>query len=150
RLLWKLVAWVLVILIGMSIPGDKKIRYILPMAPALALLTAYPFLKTSADYFKGFRRFVLSILLYLPALFMLGIEVVYFYAEGHALDFQINYLAIVALLISLQLISLWLGYSYIKQPQTQAFYIILIAAFSFVLTYIIVIEPIELFIERGR
>lgn len=42
-LIIKLAGWMLVILIGMSIPGDKKARYILPMVPAIALIAAYPF-----------------------------------------------------------------------------------------------------------
>jgi 4-amino-4-deoxy-L-arabinose transferase-like glycosyltransferase len=42
-LLLKLLGWTLIILIGMSIPGDKKARYILPMVPAIALIAAYPF-----------------------------------------------------------------------------------------------------------
>ena len=42
RLLLALVVWMLVILVGMSIPATKKARYILPMAPAVALLAAFP------------------------------------------------------------------------------------------------------------
>jgi 4-amino-4-deoxy-L-arabinose transferase-like glycosyltransferase len=44
-LLLKLLGWTVIILIGMSIPGDKKARYILPMVPAIALIAAYPFAK---------------------------------------------------------------------------------------------------------
>ncbi len=41
KFLRMLIGWVLVIIVGLSIPGDKKIRYVLPMAPALALLCGY-------------------------------------------------------------------------------------------------------------
>ena len=40
RLLLALVIWVVVILVGMSIPATKKARYILPMVPAIALLAS--------------------------------------------------------------------------------------------------------------
>jgi 4-amino-4-deoxy-L-arabinose transferase-like glycosyltransferase len=40
RLILALLVWVGVILIGMSIPATKKARYILPMAPAIALLAS--------------------------------------------------------------------------------------------------------------
>lgn len=43
RLLRHLGFWLLIVLIGMSIPGDKKIRYILPITPAIALCAAYLF-----------------------------------------------------------------------------------------------------------
>jgi len=42
--LTQLTAWAFIILVGISIPGDKKIRYVLPMAPALALLASYFFM----------------------------------------------------------------------------------------------------------
>lgn len=42
-LLLKLLGWALIIIVGMTIPGDKKSRYILPMVPAIALIAAYPF-----------------------------------------------------------------------------------------------------------
>jgi 4-amino-4-deoxy-L-arabinose transferase-like glycosyltransferase len=33
--------WVLIVLAGMSVPGTKKMRYLLPIVPALSLLAAY-------------------------------------------------------------------------------------------------------------
>jgi 4-amino-4-deoxy-L-arabinose transferase-like glycosyltransferase len=36
-----LAAWVLIVLAGMSIPGKKTMRYVLPIAPALGLVAAY-------------------------------------------------------------------------------------------------------------
>lgn len=41
-----LLGWALIILIGMSIPGTKHTRYILPAAPAFALLAAFVFART--------------------------------------------------------------------------------------------------------
>lgn len=38
-----LAAWGFILLIGLSVPADKKMRYILPMAPALALICAHIF-----------------------------------------------------------------------------------------------------------
>lgn len=41
--LWRhLAIWAAVVLLGMSLAGDKKSRYVLPMAPAAALVAAYP------------------------------------------------------------------------------------------------------------
>ena len=41
RLLGHLVIWAVIILAGMSIPGTKNMRYILPIAPAVALIASY-------------------------------------------------------------------------------------------------------------
>jgi 4-amino-4-deoxy-L-arabinose transferase-like glycosyltransferase len=61
-ILLKLLGWTLIIMVGMSIPGDKKARYILPMVPAIALIAAYPFarkIKTGGIIFL----FVMAIIL---------------------------------------------------------------------------------------
>ncbi|MCF6177507.1 MAG: glycosyltransferase family 39 protein [Victivallaceae bacterium] len=42
-LMRSLTAWLLIVFIGMSIPGDKHLRYILPIIPAAALLAAWIF-----------------------------------------------------------------------------------------------------------
>lgn len=47
KLLGNLTAWVLVILIGMSIPATKKMRYLLPLVPALSLIGAYVLVEVS-------------------------------------------------------------------------------------------------------
>jgi 4-amino-4-deoxy-L-arabinose transferase-like glycosyltransferase len=40
----KFIMWVLIIMIGLSIPADKKVRYILAIAPGLALISASLFI----------------------------------------------------------------------------------------------------------
>jgi hypothetical protein len=44
KFLGYLVLWMFVILFGLSIPGAKKMRYIVPMAPAAALVASYMFI----------------------------------------------------------------------------------------------------------
>jgi len=64
RLLGGLAVWVLVILIGLTIPIAKKMRYILPIAPSLSLIASYIFIASSPskvllnirNIFVGFCR----------------------------------------------------------------------------------------------
>ncbi len=71
----KLLGWVLVILIGLSIPADKKIRYILPMAPALALFCAYLFMAIQEKkYFFYLRRIFYIVTLTFVLIFLLVVE----------------------------------------------------------------------------
>ena len=49
KFLLSCMGWILVILIGMSIPGDKKVRYILPIVPATSLIAAFLFVDDSLN-----------------------------------------------------------------------------------------------------
>lgn len=49
HVLRQLVFWVLIILLGMSIPGAKRARYILAISPALAAIASYPFTMPSEN-----------------------------------------------------------------------------------------------------
>lgn len=49
RLLGYLAVWIVIVITGMSIPGAKKDRYILPIVPALALAAAYIFIDPSIN-----------------------------------------------------------------------------------------------------
>lgn len=63
RLLRLFAAWALIILLGLSIPGTKHARYLLPMVPALSLAGALLFETPSA---ARLLRVVLDIFKYLP------------------------------------------------------------------------------------
>jgi len=68
--------WVLVVLIGMSVPGTKKIRYVLPMVPTAALVAAYMFvIPPQKDFLSGVRRIFLGFCLWFPAGAFIGIAV---------------------------------------------------------------------------
>jgi 4-amino-4-deoxy-L-arabinose transferase-like glycosyltransferase len=70
-LVMRLIGWIMIILIGMSLPADKKIRYILPVSPALALLAAYVFVEeTKEKYFIYLRNFLNILLLLSPFILM--------------------------------------------------------------------------------
>jgi len=46
-----LVVWILIVLAGMSIPGDKKMRYVLPIVPAVSLVASYLVINPSLEGF---------------------------------------------------------------------------------------------------
>jgi 4-amino-4-deoxy-L-arabinose transferase-like glycosyltransferase len=61
-LLISIVAWLVVVVLGMSIPGTKKTRYILAAAPAMALLAGALLVKAREYHFPRVRRAVLIFL----------------------------------------------------------------------------------------
>src|SRR3990167_1242316 len=103
--IWKLTGWMAIIMVGMSIPGDKKVRYILPMAPAAALIAAYPFsILLKENYFIVLRRIIIGLLELLPCLIMLTTVGIFYYAKNHQWHVAIAYPLLIILLLTLQLI----------------------------------------------
>lgn len=146
----KLTAWMLIILIGMSIPGDKKIRYILPAAPAFCLLAAFFFMSPRGRYLKFLQNITVFILLVLP--FLLGVLLGYisYYQKQQGLDFGISIFNIFSLLTILQAINMVVFAVLYHQNHHRNLTIAGIAALSFVLFTIGVLEPIEIFIDQAR
>lgn len=72
KLLLHLFGYMMIIMIGMSVPDDKKTRYILSMLPAAALIACYPFVAPSSQRYFMILRYVLrSLLFFLPLLICL-------------------------------------------------------------------------------
>jgi 4-amino-4-deoxy-L-arabinose transferase-like glycosyltransferase len=73
RLLKHLVVWAFVVLVGLSIPSEKKTRYILPAVPAFALLAAYIFVEPSPSrILSRIRAALLTLCDWLPVASLLG------------------------------------------------------------------------------
>ena len=89
-----LVIWTLIILIGMSIPGGKKTRYILAISPAISLVAAYLFIaQDQPTWLRWFRRAVVWFFFFFP---FIGAMITmlarnYAYHRGLHLDILINY-----------------------------------------------------------
>lgn len=74
-LLLQLGAWVFIVLFGMSFVGEKKIRYILTISPAIALLAAYPFNRNvKENYFVFLRKGIISLLFFSPLILLMLIK----------------------------------------------------------------------------
>lgn len=143
RTLLKLLAWIAVIIIGMSIPGDKKTRYILPIVPGIALIASYVFVASPAEKILFYCRNILCKFFFcLPIIFIIVTICAYAYENHNHLNLQIHYLFILLSLIAIECANL-LFYS-------QEEIIVFGAALSFVITFISLIEPITLHIERAH
>jgi 4-amino-4-deoxy-L-arabinose transferase-like glycosyltransferase len=63
-LLGSLACWILIVLVGMSIPSIKKARYILPIVPALSLAASYVLIDTTPKFYSRRRRYVCPFVLF--------------------------------------------------------------------------------------
>lgn len=143
KFLLKLFAWVLVVMVGLSIPGDKKVRYILAIAPALALIAAYVFVAPNTQRYLGYvRQVVYGLFFIFPLICMVALLQVY---QKHlALDF--SYLMLEMFFLVLQcgiVICYW-------KFKKNDLLVLGIAAFSFVMAYMLIIEPINLKLNQTR
>ncbi|MDR3477174.1 MAG: glycosyltransferase family 39 protein [Gammaproteobacteria bacterium] len=152
RLMEKLLGWALVILIGLTIPAGKKIRYVIAFVPALALISAYLFvLPPKAKYLILLRKSIYCVGFVLPLLcFILAIIA---FAEttfktptrfmlGFANGLQPNLPSVIVLFFILQVVSFF----YRKREMV----VLGIASLTFVMTYVSIVEPINLALNHTR
>jgi len=150
RLLFNLILWMLVIMVGMSIPSDKKLRYILPMLPAVALLAAYPLTTFQMNrWLSGVKRFTLAILICFPTICLLALEILYFYLWGHEAVNTIYFKPLFSVFIGLQLINFFVLQQNKLNPDDYPLYVLTITTLSFLIIYFAVAEPMRLHMEKG-
>lgn len=144
--LHQLIGWILVVLIGMSIPGEKKIRYILPIMPAIALLATYPMIANSRLVYFRFLKFILErVSLYIPGLLMVGLMYIYQDLPTSEWTASSHYLSVIMILAMLQLGNIIAWSKLHSSLRTM-----IISALAFIIVYIFMFEPAELNVERAH
>ena len=143
ELMLKLMGWALVILIGLSIPSGKKIRYILAFVPALALMSGYIFaFPRLTKYFIWLREILALVLNYFPVLCLLAVALVTYLALHKNFVLPVAYLPLLFVFGILQLLSL----IYRK----NAIVTVGIAALTLMMVFIMIIEPLNLALNKTR
>ncbi len=142
KFIQKLLAWVLVIIIGLSVPAGKKIRYILAFVPPLALICGYLFMQQQPRFLSLLRRVVFDFCAFFPLFCALLLDVLCVVANAKGL-----YLNIPVLKLNLVfLVLLWLCYLLRKRE----LWVLGLAGLTFVLSYILMVEPVNISINRTR
>lgn len=143
-----LTVWLLVILVGMSIPGAKKIRYILPIVPACALLAAYVFLDPDENTkLTWLRKFVMVICYMLPYL-AVALSCAALFVEKH-FNLSLSFLPVIALSILLCTAAVWLDFM-IKTDSSRKIGIVSLAAIALITINIGILEPVNYALERTQ
>ncbi len=147
---WQWSAWVLVILVGLSLPGDKKVRYILSISPAIALLAAYPMvMESNAPYLRRLRAVFNFIFRWLPGFFLLVLLKVMSAFPAAQLNITMPFIPLCIFLGVLQSINVW-HYFNIKNTAERSLRTIFIAAIAFVMLNLFLVEPIEINIDKAK
>lgn len=141
----RLFFWALIIFIGFSFANSKRNHYILPAAPALALLSAYIFSvrKTSLGTFAfSLRRIFLRICFILPGLLAILVGSAWLVAERLGLNLPVPAGAALFLFVLTQIIVF-----YYKKRE----YALLTGAlFAFITLNLLIIEPTNYFLNKTR
>jgi 4-amino-4-deoxy-L-arabinose transferase-like glycosyltransferase len=137
RFLRNIFGWALVILIGLSIPGDKKVRYILAAAPAFALICGYLFVAAREQtYLYLLKRLFVWVCYLFP---LLGLIAVYELHQIHP-EILFSYHGVLAGLCFLFVIMFL-----VHRRELFAFGV---AVLSFFVVLISVIEPINVDLNK--
>ena len=143
-----LACWVLIVLIGMSVPAAKKARYILPIVPALALAASWVFIDLSL---KGVlaetRKAVVRICSFIPL--SAGLAAVAFLVFGPLFRLHAGIHSVVAagLLTGLAVI-VWAARRRLKNYQNGDMTLMAAAVAAFIIIDAGIFEPVE--IDRQR
>lgn len=129
KLLRALAGWVLIIIVGLSIPADKKVRYILPIAPALALISGSLLLEVTHPFLRGLKNTFYLLCWMLPIL-SLGILSVLYQKQ-----MELNYPFLVVCFVTLQALML-----VVRKKETTFF----LAVLTFFIANVFLVEKINL------
>lgn len=141
KFLIKLLGWGLVILLGMSVPSDKKVRYILPFAPALALICGYLVVANRGKYFYFLQRSIYGLLFIFPGLSL----ILFLFVRNKHPEFNLSYV-LQSFFVLMQILTL-LVVMFLKERKMATFFI---ASLSFVITFAFIVEPINLQLNETR
>ncbi|MBP9726367.1 MAG: hypothetical protein KBD83_02725 [Gammaproteobacteria bacterium] len=152
QLLRQCALWILIIMIGMSIPNVRKIRYIMPIVPALAILASYFWYQTKLN--KKKIRIVTGInyfFLVLPFICLTLIATLERIAQQKALNINVHYISAYILLGLLALASIYVLLNHPKKfGLAHPLRVMLIAVASFWVVLVFVITPIEVSLNRAK
>lgn len=150
NLLSSLAGWILIVLIGMSIPVTKHMRYVLPIVPPLSLVAAYLLIGSSP---KGIlfatRKTFLAICSFLPLLGTIATVGILSFGKYLGLAANVHFPIALALLIGLSIIARTLNKrlrGYPNQDMVSA----VVGVAAFIIVSIGVAQPINATLECTR
>jgi len=149
-LLGSLACWILIVLVGMSIPSVKKARYILPIVPALSLAASYMLIDTRPKriLFEA-KKICLSICSSLPLVGVVATLGIILFGKYFGLSVNAHFLFALVLLIGLIIIARTLDKRLRGRPN-QDMVAAAIGVSAFIIVNIGVAQPVNEILESAR
>jgi hypothetical protein len=149
-LLGSLACWILIVLVGMSIPSVKKARYILPIVPALSLAASYMLIDTTPKRILfEVKKICLSICSALPLAGAVATLGIILFGKYFGLSVNAHFLFALVLLIGLIVIARTLDKRLRGRPN-QDMVAAAIGVSAFIIVNIGVAQPVNEILESAR
>ena len=149
-LLGSLACWILIVLVGMSIPSVKKARYILPIVPALSLAASYMLINTTPKRILfEVKKVCLSICSSLPLVAAVATLGILLFGKYFGLSADAHFLFALVLLIGLIIIARTLNKRLRGHPN-QDMVAAAIGVSAFIIVNIGVTQPVNEILESAR
>jgi len=147
----QLSAWAFIIMLGLSVPGTKHMRYILPVIPALSLICAFIFEEaTNGSFIPFFRRFLIKTVMILTFICAILFPIAHIVFKSITLPIEVNIAFLIPAFILLAItMSVYHSLKKNMTPEKKSLGLLALAALSFVLLDISFIEPLYQGIESS-
>jgi hypothetical protein len=145
KFMLKLLAWLAVIMVGLTIPAGKKIRYILAIVPALALLSAALFVLPPRQKYQFYlQKMAYGVCVSLPLICLIFLMIAWCYLLRHSSMATMNMIRGIEPNMRLLVWAFFIlqGVGFLGRQYQQL--VVGIAALTFVSFYILIVEPINL------
>jgi 4-amino-4-deoxy-L-arabinose transferase-like glycosyltransferase len=142
KLMQQLSAWALLIMIAMSIPAQKKLRYILPIVPPMSLISAYLFTQFNKNNaLHVVKKITLLFSEYLPLIGIIAGGYLFHYNKRHdQLPLAENMSALIVLLMCV-FIGIKLLKRKLREPHKKHAIILMGGMISVFAAQLFIIEP---------
>jgi len=145
-----LTLWLIIILLGMSIPGAKRARYLLSIVPAIALLAAYIFINPDKQrILTGLRKFFTALCYLLPMLSLAATIALYYVNRSHHYQIAVHYPSVISITLIASLL-VWFAHFRLRYHTIKTYLICTIALLIFIFSNICILEPINYAIEKTQ
>jgi 4-amino-4-deoxy-L-arabinose transferase-like glycosyltransferase len=138
-----LVIWIFIVLFGMSIPGAKKIRYIVPMVPAAALIASYIFVEPLQNGFlTAVKKIFLGFCAWFPAGAFVAVSILWIVVKRQGLSWHAYYVPSLIWMFVLAGAGQWLDRK-LRDGYLHQMVLTSIGAATFIIIVIGIEEPIS-------
>jgi 4-amino-4-deoxy-L-arabinose transferase-like glycosyltransferase len=142
RFMSLLAGWILIIMIGLSIPGTKHMRYILPAIPAASILAAFIFVNPDKKaIFEKVKNILLLIFKFAPPVLLAAAWAGFVIIKAFAIDISYPLIATSVIFLILTYASLVLAQKQ-KSLEAKEFAILTAGAITFLSLHLLIIEPV--------
>lgn len=149
KLILLLTGWMLVVMFGLTIPDDKKVRYILPAVPAMALIAAYLFVMPNSSRIAFILKQAIKFFFAIFPVLLLAVLIGAYLLKKAMLPADFTITSICVWLALFQCINILLIFI-MREIEWREIYWVCVAVLSFHLVIVKVIEPIKFLAEHAR